>query len=87
VNGKSRFSRAGKVFVRANKKYVDISVPGGIASNTILFANLQTYRSGAAIAAVRPNYPQSGKARIYLNKVASTTSSTPIGWFAAEYGA
>lgn len=87
VNGKARFSRAGKANIPANKKYVDVTVPGGIASSTIVLASLQTYRSGVGIAAVRPNYPQSGKARIYLTKVASTTAATAVGWLAAEYGA
>jgi hypothetical protein len=35
---------------------------------------------GVYVAAVRPNYPVTGKARIYLNKVASTTASTAVGW-------
>jgi len=29
---------------------------------------------------VRINYPTAGKARIQLNKVASTTATTPVGW-------
>ena len=41
--------------------------------------------SGVSIAAVRTNYPVAGKARIYLTKVASTTASTSVGWFVAEY--
>ena len=64
----------------------DISrLVGGLASNSVVHATLQTYRSGVAIAAVRLNYPTPGKARIYLTKVASTTSNTYVGWFAAEY--
>jgi hypothetical protein len=30
------------------------------------------------------NDPASGKARVYLTKVASTTANTPVGWFVAE---
>jgi hypothetical protein len=51
----------------------------------VVHATLQTYRSGVTIAAVRINYPTSGKARIYLTRVASTTANTYVGWFAAEY--
>jgi hypothetical protein len=48
----------------------------------MLMATIQTYRSGiaVAVAGVRLNYPSAGKARIYLTRVPSTTSTTPIGW-------
>jgi hypothetical protein len=85
VSGKAKFSRSGRANVPANKKYVDVTVAGGLAANTVVHATLQTYRSGVAVAAVRKNYPSTGKARIYLTKVASTTSATAVGWFAAEY--
>ena len=82
VLGRTRFNRAGRVSVAANHAYVDVAVPGGLASTAFLIATLQTYRTGVYVAAVRPNYPSTGKARIYLNKVASTTSSTVVGWIA-----
>jgi hypothetical protein len=72
--------RSGVAAVPANKAYVDVTVPGGVASNALGFANLQQYRSGVSIAAVRPAYPSSAQMRIYLNKVASTASSTPVAW-------
>ncbi len=85
VAGKAKFSRSGQVNVGAGKTYVDVTVLGGLASGTVVVATLQTYRSGVAVAAVRKNYPSTGKIRIYLTKVASTTSSTAVGWFAAEH--
>lgn len=87
VVGKSKFSRAGKATMAAGRSYVDVTVPGGIAANTIVIATLHTYRPGVAVSSVRLNYPTAGKARIYLTKVPSTSSSTSIGWIAAEYGA
>jgi len=86
VSGKARFNRAGKVSVPRNRNYVDVTVPGGLASNTIVNATIQMYRSGVAVAGVRHNYPTAGRIRIYLTKVPSTTSSTPVAWFATEYG-
>jgi hypothetical protein len=85
VAGKAKFSRSGKATVLKGKTYVDITVAGGLTSHSVIHATLQTYRTGVAIAAVRINYPSSGKARIYLTKVASTTASTYVGWFVAEY--
>ena len=87
VVGKARFNRSGKVSVPKNRKYVDVTVPGGLASNSIVGATIQMYRSGVAVAGVRHNYPSAGRIRIYLTKVASTTSSTPVAWFVTEYGA
>jgi len=85
VAGKAKFSRSGRASVPKGKTSVDIAVPGGIAANSVVHATLQTYRAGVSIAAVRTNYPVAGKARIYLTKVASTTVSTSVGWFVAEY--
>jgi hypothetical protein len=85
VAGKAKFSRSGRATVLKGRNYVDITVDGGLTVNSMVHATLQTYRSGVAIAAVRKNYPSTGKARIYLTKVASTTASTYVGWFVAEY--
>jgi hypothetical protein len=85
VAGKARFSRSGKASVLAGQMYVDVTVAGGLASNSVVHATLQTYHSGVAIAAARKHYPTTGKVRIYLTKVASTASSTSVGWFVAEY--
>jgi hypothetical protein len=83
--GKAQFSRSGRATVAKGKSYVDITVAGGLTSRSMVHATLQTYRAGVAVAAVRINYPTAGKARIYLTKVASTASSTYVGWFVAEY--
>jgi len=85
VAGKAKFSRSGKASVPANKTYVDVTPSGGLASNSVVHATLQTYRSGVGIAAVRTNWPTTGKARIYLTKVASTTASTSVAWLVTEY--
>ena len=69
----------------AGKTYVDVTVTGGLATNSVVHATLQTYRSGVTIAAARKNYPTTGKVRIYLTKVGSTTASTTVGWWVAEY--
>jgi hypothetical protein len=85
VAGKARFSRSGRATVLAGRSYVDITVAGGLTSHSMVHATLQTYRGGVAVAAVRINYPSPGKARIYLTKVASSTASTYVGWFVAEF--
>ena len=82
VNGRARFTRSGRALVPRNRSYVDITVLGGMSTSmSIVLATIQTYRSGVSIAGVRLNYPTSGKARIYLTKVGSTTATTPVGWF------
>jgi hypothetical protein len=37
--------------------------------------------SGVWVIAARPNYPTSGKVRVFLNKVASTTTTIQVAWF------
>jgi len=81
VEGKAAFSRSGRASVHANASYVDVTVPGGLTSSANVLALLQASRSGVWVRAVRTNYPSSGKVRIYLNKVASTTLTTPVAWF------
>ena len=85
VAGRATFSRSGRATVLKGKSYVDIVVAGGLTSHSMVHATLQVYRTGVAVAAARINYPSAGKARIYLTKVASTTASTSVGWFVAEY--
>jgi len=41
--------------------------------------------AGFAGAAARKNYPTTGKVRIYLTKVASTSTAIKVGWFVVEY--
>jgi hypothetical protein len=80
VDGKALFTRAGVTTIPKGKSYVDVSVPGTLTGAGIV-ATLQRPRSGVYVAAVRPNYPSSGRARIQLNKVASSTSGTKVAWF------
>jgi hypothetical protein len=83
--GKVQFSRCGQATVAKGKHSVDVTVPGGLTSHSVVHATLQSYRAGVAIAAVRRNYPVAGKARIYLTKVASYSAPTYVGWSVAEY--
>ena len=85
VAGSAQFSRSGRATIVPGRKYVDITVAGGLTSRSVIHATLQTYRAGVAVAAVRANYPSAGKARIYLTRVASSTSRTYVGWFVAEH--
>jgi hypothetical protein len=80
VSGKVKLDRSGRASVLQNKDYVDVTVPGGVVSTALAFATLQTKRTGVYVAAVRPAYPSASTMRIYLNKVASTTTSTPVAW-------
>ena len=82
VSGKARFSRSGRAAVAAAHSYVDVAVAGGLTGTPLCYATLMTYRSGTAIAAVRPNYPTTGKIRIYLTK--SVTATTYVAWFVAS---
>ena len=86
ANGKVRLSRSGRRSLAANKTYVDVDLRsnGGTSSTALCFANLATYRSGVWVTAVRPNWPSAGYMRIYVNKVASTTTTTPISWLVLE---
>jgi hypothetical protein len=81
VSGRAAFKRSGRTSVPINRAYVDVIVAGGLSSSASVLATLQAYRSGVYVTAVRSNYPSAGKARIYLNKIASTTSTTPVAWF------
>jgi hypothetical protein len=86
VSGKARFDRSGRASVLKNKSSVDVDLTsrGGINSTALCFANLAYPRTGVYVRAVRPNYPSTGRMRIYLNKVASTTASTPLSWLVLE---
>jgi hypothetical protein len=86
VDGKARFNRSGRASVARNRAYVDVDLTalGGISGSSLCFANLAYPRSGVWIRAVRPNYPATGKMRIYLNKVASTSASTQLSWLVLE---
>jgi hypothetical protein len=80
VVGKAEFSRSGKVTIAEGSRYIDVDLTsnGGLEGTPLLFANLQQYRQGVHVAAVRPNYPSSDKFRIYLNK--AVTIATRVAW-------
>jgi hypothetical protein len=84
VSGRATFTRSGRVSVPANKRSVDVTVPGGLAPTTLVVATLETYRSGVWVTVARKNYPSTGVVRIYLNKVASTSAGTTVGWVAVN---
>jgi hypothetical protein len=82
VRGKVKLStRSGRALIRAGRASVDIDLraTGGLSGTPLGFANLVSYRPGVHVAAVRPNYPVAGKARIYLNR--SVTADTYVAWF------
>lgn len=72
--------RVGRATVLKGRAYVDVDLrgKGGLGLNPRCFAELQTYRSGVWVTAVRPNYPVTGKLRIYLNKAAP--KATYVAW-------
>jgi hypothetical protein len=78
--GKVKVNRSGKTNVAAGASSVDVTVPGGLSGTPLPFANLQAHVAGVHVEAIRPNYPSTGVMRIYLNKIASTTASTPLSW-------
>jgi hypothetical protein len=82
VSGKAQLlTRSGRAAIAAGRSYIDIDLRsnGGLAGTPLCFATLRSYRPGIYVAAVRANYPSSGKARIYLNKAITTT--TNVSWF------
>jgi hypothetical protein len=79
VAGRATFSRSGKVTIPVGAARIDVTVPGGLSSSAIAFATLQYLRTGVYVVGARPNWPSSGKLRIYLNK--SLASATPVAWF------
>jgi hypothetical protein len=79
VVGRAAFSRSGKVTMPVGVTYVDVAVPGGLATTAIAFATLQYLRTGVYVVGARPNWPSAGKLRIYINK--ALTSATPVAWF------
>jgi hypothetical protein len=84
VAGKAKFSRSGIATIGATRTYVDVTVPGGLSSGSAVVATLQIKRGTATVVAARVNYPSAGKARIYLNKVASKTAGTKVAWFVVD---
>lgn len=84
AHGKVKLSRSGKAWISASKRSVtvDLNTKLGLAGTPLCFANLMSYRSGAWVTVVRPNYPSSGKLRIYLNK--TVASRTAVAWLVLD---
>jgi hypothetical protein len=85
VSGKAQLlTRSGRAAIAAGRSYVDLDLrsKGGLAGTPLCFAILRSYRPGVYVAAVRANYPSSGRARIYLNK--AVTSTTNVSWFVLD---
>jgi hypothetical protein len=79
TTGKVKLNRSGKATIGAGKSYVDVAVAGGLAGTPLCFANLRTNRTGVYVQSVIPT-TSTGKIRIRLNKVASSSSSTYVSW-------
>lgn len=77
VDGPSIFSTSGKQTI-ASGSLTTVSVPGGLGSDSIALAVLQTNKAGVWVRAVTQNVA-GGTITIYLNT--SVSSSTTIGWF------
>jgi len=80
VDGVARFSRSGKASLARGRTYVDVLVPGGLSALSLVLAIPMVNRVVVHVQSAVPN-PSPGKVRINLNKVASSSSSTPIAWF------
>ena len=74
-------SRSGRATVVKGSAHVDVDLrsKGGLGGTPLCFANVMSYRPGVFVTMVRPNYPIAGKARIYLNRLAS--ANTYVAWF------
>jgi hypothetical protein len=76
VNGKvNLIKRSGRVDVPAGADHVDVDLQdkGGLSGSSLCYATLMSFRDGVFVAAMRPNYPSSGRARIHLNRAAPAT--------------
>ena len=69
-----------KVSLPKGRSYVDVAAPGGLRPESLVLAVPTVSRLGVFVQAVTPN-PATGQFRIYLNKVVSSSSSTPIARF------
>lgn len=80
VEGTARFSRSGKASLPRGRSYVDVRVPGGLSASSLVLAVPMINRAGVHVQSAVPN-AATGKVRINLNRVASSSSPTPIAWF------
>ena len=75
VSGKAKFSRSGKVGITAGHASYTKTL-AGVTTSSLIFAVLQTYRSGYYVVAA---VPAAGKFTIRLNK--SVTATTYVAYF------
>jgi hypothetical protein len=80
VQGRATFSRSGKALLPKGRTFVDVEVGGGLSPSSLVVATLMLNCVGVYVPSAVPN-PAAGTVRIYVNKVASSASSTPIAWF------
>jgi hypothetical protein len=80
VTGRAQFSRSGNASVPAGRSFVIVNVAGELTSGSLVLATPMFNRSGVYVQSAVPN-PATGQIRINLNKVASSSSATPIAWF------
>lgn len=83
VEGRAKFQRSGLATIAKGRSYVDVTVPGGVRSNTMVVATLQSNRPGVFVSSASP-LVSAGKVRIRLSRVASRTSITKVAWLALD---
>lgn len=76
--GRVDLDRSGRATIRAGKRSVRVTVPGGLTGASLAFANLTAYRRGVHIAAVTSD-PTTERITIRLNK--AVAAATPVAWF------
>jgi hypothetical protein len=81
VQGVTRLNRSGRASIGSGKSSITVSVPGGISSTSLGFANLQTNRSGFYVQAVSLGTTTSS-ITIYLNKALAT--ATYVSWLVID---
>ena len=75
VSGKARFSRSKRVTISSGASSIKV-ILAGVTTSSLVFANLQTNRTGYYVQAV---VPATGSFTIYLNK--ALTSATFVAYF------
>ena len=75
VNGKTSFSRSGRLTVSAGYSSVGKTL-AGVTTSSLIIATIQTNRAGYYVQAA---VPASGSFRVYLNKTA--TAATNVAYF------
>jgi hypothetical protein len=81
VQGVTRMNRSGRASIASTKSSIKVTVPGGISSTSMGFANLQTNRAGYYVQAVALGTTDSS-ITIYLNK--ALTTATYVSWLVID---